>query len=459
MSSKKRLLTQKDIKNSLKKRSLDFSNARLVGQSKGISLKTLNLAETNFQNTEGYMPNFSLIKGQNINFDRTDFWSPLFLESYLNDSSFIHSQLLFSIFTGANLEFANFSYAKLQGSFFIRSKLRGANFTKADLRGVDFGDAQLDEAIFSDALGSDTTFFPQNFDSTRAGFRFLIPGANLKDLDLSGLNLEQEDLEGVDLQNANLRGANLRGANLEKANLSGADLSGANLQMVNLKGANLLGANLSGANLSKVIITENFRKIASNYGFDPIARMAPYWLLNAGLDELVTDLREANLQDVNFTGSQLDGILRSQPVLSETSKELIDLIPTSLDNSRERTIVKVLPRIRQSQFRNKLLAVYESRCCLTNCDVLEVLEAAHIVPHNWQENDDPSNGLLLKADLHRLFDRNLLRIEPETLKVWIEPTIRNYYGDLHGKVLRLPRKIAERPSLDALKWRYEQQNA
>lgn len=43
-----------------------------------------------------------------------------------------------------------------------------------------------------------------------------------------------------------------------------------------------------------------------------------------------------------------------------------------------------------------------------------MLEAAHIVPVAEQGSDDPSNGILLRADLHRLFDNGLMAINPDT---------------------------------------------
>ncbi len=57
---------------------------------------------------------------------------------------------------------------------------------------------------------------------------------------------------------------------------------------------------------------------------------------------------------------------------------------------------------------------YEHRCVVTGCTVIAVLEAAHIRPYRRPEDNDVKNGLLLRADIHTLFDLNLLGIEPGT---------------------------------------------
>ncbi|MEO2018753.1 MAG: HNH endonuclease signature motif containing protein [Fuerstiella sp.] len=55
---------------------------------------------------------------------------------------------------------------------------------------------------------------------------------------------------------------------------------------------------------------------------------------------------------------------------------------------------------------------------------IAVLEAAHIRPYRRPEDNDVQNGLLLRADIHTLFDLNLLGIEPGTWQIHIHPRIK-----------------------------------
>ena len=68
----------------------------------------------------------------------------------------------------------------------------------------------------------------------------------------------------------------------------------------------------------------------------------------------------------------------------------------------------------QPQFRKSLLTAYRSRCAITGTAVESVLEAAHIWPHKGEQTNEVWNGLLLRADLHTLFDLLHLTVEADT---------------------------------------------
>lgn len=110
----------------------------------------------------------------------------------------------------------------------------------------------------------------------------------------------------------------------------------------------------------------------------------------------------------------------------------------------------------QQQFRNSLRSRYGDRCLITGCEVLDVLEAAHIKPYRREEDNNPENGLLLRADIHTLFDLNLIGIDPNRLSILVHPVLNDdaTYSVLVGKSLQCGRK--RRPSLESLKLRYEQ---
>ena len=68
----------------------------------------------------------------------------------------------------------------------------------------------------------------------------------------------------------------------------------------------------------------------------------------------------------------------------------------------------VLPRLGQGLFRMLVTDVYERRCAITGERTLPVLDAAHIKPYSVAQRHEISNGLLMRSDLHRLFDDGYL---------------------------------------------------
>jgi hypothetical protein len=126
--------------------------------------------------------------------------------------------------------------------------------------------------------------------------------------------------------------------------------------------------------------------------------------------------------------------------------------PTSITDAREKVVREIRARRGQRQFRDALIEAYEGRCAITGCDVLDVLEAAHITPYQGPETNHITNGLLLRADLHTLFDTNLVAVDPETRKVLVSPRIEDLrYRALHGQPLRATKAKAIGPSVAALK--------
>ena len=130
--------------------------------------------------------------------------------------------------------------------------------------------------------------------------------------------------------------------------------------------------------------------------------------------------------------------------------------PTTEGDERARTLRSVVDRRGQPVFRVRLIDAYGGRYAVTGCDAVAALEAAHIVPCSERGSDDVTNGLLMRADIHTLFDLDLIGIEPETLTVRLSDAVQGTaYSDLEGRSLALPVTPAERPSRDGLiaRWR------
>ncbi|MEO7621592.1 MAG: HNH endonuclease signature motif containing protein [Gallionella sp.] len=100
----------------------------------------------------------------------------------------------------------------------------------------------------------------------------------------------------------------------------------------------------------------------------------------------------------------------------------------------------------QPEFRQKLLSAYESRCCFSGCNVIDVLEAAHIKAHADEPNYSTNNGLLMRADLHTLFDLHLIGVD-EWGRIKVSKNLnKSDYQKLDGERIRHPSSFADSPS-------------
>ncbi|WP_415297574.1 HNH endonuclease [Cellulosimicrobium sp. SJTW-1] len=116
----------------------------------------------------------------------------------------------------------------------------------------------------------------------------------------------------------------------------------------------------------------------------------------------------------------------------------------------DRAIRALLIRKGQPQFRAHLLVTYEGRCAVTACGVGEVLEAAHVVPYRLGGAYATSNGLLLRADLHTLFDTGLLAFDDDR-RVVLHPRLSDSeYQPLVGVQVREPVDPSDRVPTEAL---------
>lgn len=119
--------------------------------------------------------------------------------------------------------------------------------------------------------------------------------------------------------------------------------------------------------------------------------------------------------------------------------------------------ILTLPRLGQGSFRVLVTDAYDRRCALTNERTLPALDAAHIMPYSDQGQHVVSNGILMRRDLHALFDQGYVTITP-SMVVEVSRKIReefengrDYYR-LHGDRIRIPTEPGNRPSRECLKW-------
>jgi hypothetical protein len=112
---------------------------------------------------------------------------------------------------------------------------------------------------------------------------------------------------------------------------------------------------------------------------------------------------------------------------------------------------KAKARIGQDKFRRRLLERFGAVCAFTGPQPPESLHAAHVTPYAKAAKHDPAGGLLLRADLHSLFDRGLIKID-EQLKVRIDASLREYDEllSLDGIALRIESSDPLLPTLREL---------
>lgn len=122
----------------------------------------------------------------------------------------------------------------------------------------------------------------------------------------------------------------------------------------------------------------------------------------------------------------------------------------------ERQFKAILVRRGQRDFRDRLLRAWSRRCVVTECRVEGLLEAAHIVPHADETDYRTSNGLLLRADIHTLYDLGLISID-EYMRIHVVASIRvSEYAKYEGKQIeRRPDAGADAPSAEGLRKRHQ----
>ncbi|PBB81224.1 hypothetical protein CK218_12715 [Mesorhizobium sp. WSM3879] len=104
----------------------------------------------------------------------------------------------------------------------------------------------------------------------------------------------------------------------------------------------------------------------------------------------------------------------------------------------ERRFANVEIRPEQAIFRRALIRLYGTRCLLSGNQVEAVIEAAHIVPFSEgvEFRNDVGNGLLLRADIHKLFDKSLISIRPVDSRVAIASSLKSTsYQKLEGRLV------------------------
>jgi len=145
------------------------------------------------------------------------------------------------------------------------------------------------------------------------------------------------------------------------------------------------------------------------------------------------------------------------------ARQQLPLVAEESERERYGKPLLVRPRLGQSGFQVVVTDAYQRRCAITGERTLPALEAAHIQDYAKQGPHDIRNGLLLRADFHKLFDAGLVTITPE-LNLEVSSKIKEEwfngkaYYRLHGQRLaNLPVDVSQHPGREFLVWHNQNQ--
>ena len=162
----------------------------------------------------------------------------------------------------------------------------------------------------------------------------------------------------------------------------------------------------------------------------------------------------------NYDMDSGTGLMLWREVTSRLQRaKVITLGPATIaaqERARYGSPTLVTPRLGQGSFRVLVADAYQLRCAMTAERTLPALEAAHIHRYSKGGSHDLSNGLLLRSDLHKLFDRGYLTVDPQDKRIVVSPRIReefqngrDYYA-MHGRRLAQPVDSRAIPSMKHL---------
>ncbi|AOI30546.1 HNH endonuclease [Escherichia coli] len=140
-------------------------------------------------------------------------------------------------------------------------------------------------------------------------------------------------------------------------------------------------------------------------------------LSNITMSQLITETPRYNgqmsIQEVNLQWAiDLVNPL-SSVVLDLEADEADEAVPALLDEDQRQVIERQIKKRRgQKTFRDQLLKS-NPVCAVTGCMLVDILEAAHIDAYRNDSHNHISNGLLLRSDIHTLYDLNHLAIDPD----------------------------------------------
>lgn len=159
-----------------------------------------------------------------------------------------------------------------------------------------------------------------------------------------------------------------------------------------------------------------------------------------------------------YSTEEADGAHLWREVIERSNLE--QTAPVGSEPERYGRPVLVRPRLGQGAFRVLVTDAYDRRCAVSGERTLPILDAAHIRAYADGGAHEGSNGILLRTDIHKLFDLGYVTVDQDSRFVVsgrLKADFDNgkHYYDLHGSLLRSPVLPGTAPSADTLVWHRE----
>lgn len=194
------------------------------------------------------------------------------------------------------------------------------------------------------------------------------------------------------------------------------------------------------------VFFEPAKEFIANYGNQ--YRKLPNITMSQLIDATPRYNGQMSIQEVNHQWAV--ALLTSQPtmILALNASEADKDTPALMDEDQRQIVERQIKQRRgQKTFRDQLLKSNPT-CAITGCKLVDILEAAHIDAYRNDSHNHISNGLLLRSDIHTLYDLNLCAINPTTKTIHFSAdALKNGYSKFEGLKIGIKHNIAIKPLL------------
>jgi len=131
--------------------------------------------------------------------------------------------------------------------------------------------------------------------------------------------------------------------------------------------------------------------------------------------------------------------IQQNKIVKLKTPEIPSTFQAQKNSQKKITNVKITERKGQTKFRKDILNIYQYKCAISGVNEENALEAAHIEDYVNEKSNHIQNGLCLRSDIHKLFDRHLIGID-RNYKIHISSKIEDKeYRKFEGKIITVPK--------------------
>lgn len=194
--------------------------------------------------------------------------------------------------------------------------------------------------------------------------------------------------------------------------------------------------------IAKALIEFRNKKILGvNWYSSKEARWAKEFLIFLKNYEIVDEIKKGVFFADESSLNIMSTLLGTPLPVTSTSPKVTPTLSQTFFQKRERKTVSVLSRPQQQKFRKELLTV-QPTCILSGVKSPNVLQACHIIPVKNHGSDDINNGIILRSDLHILYDIGDIKImEDGSIKLSDQLAADPYYSKNLPKKISIPSHV------------------